>query len=252
MMRSGLWRLRPTAATAAALSRSCTVQTLSTAVASRALADSEVAHFHREGWLIVKGMFSPEEAALMLEAGRNDQILAQQAFDQKDQDGKSSKLLVWNQPVPDANVFNCVARSRRLVSAAEQLLGGQEVYHWHSKLMLKEPAVGGAWEWHQDFGYWYNQGLLYPDLLSAMVALEPASEANGCLELLGGTHKMGRIDHALVGEQQGATASRVNAAKQRHPLVLAEMDAGDCIFFHALTLVRAHITAKPWHSRCLT
>ena len=78
---------------------------------------------------------------------------------QKDQDGKSSKLLVWNQPVPDANVFNCVARSRRLVNAAERLLGGQEVYHWHSKLMLKEPAVGGAWEWHQDYGYWYNQGL---------------------------------------------------------------------------------------------
>ena len=47
---------------------------------------------------------------------------------------------------------------------------------------------------------------------------------------------MGRIDHALVGEQQGATASRVEAAKARHPLVRAEMEAGDCIFFHALTL----------------
>jgi hypothetical protein len=40
-----------------------------------------------------------------------------------------------------------------------------------------------------------------------------------------------------VGEQQGATASRVEAAKAKHPLVHAEMEAGDCIFFHALTLV---------------
>jgi ectoine hydroxylase-related dioxygenase (phytanoyl-CoA dioxygenase family) len=164
---------------------------------TRELTAAEVAFFNAEGYLIVKGLFSDEEAALLLEAGHKDQILAQQAFDQKDQDGKSSKLLVWNQPVPDANVFNTVARSRRLVNAAERLLGGQEVYHWHSKLMLKEPAVGGAWEWHQDYGYWYNQGLLYPDLLSAMVALEPATQANGCLELLAGTHAMGRIDHAL-------------------------------------------------------
>ena len=94
-------------------------------------------------------MFSPEEASLLLEAGRNDRILASQAFAQEDQDGNSSKLLVWNQPVPDNNVFNCVARSERVVGAVTELLGGQEVYHWHSKLMLKEPEVGGAWEWHQ-------------------------------------------------------------------------------------------------------
>eukprot|EP01052_Picozoa_sp_SAG31_P018281 SAG31_NODE_1289_length_8983_cov_9.783543_10_plen_211_part_00 len=87
-----------------------------------------------------------------------------------------------------------------------------------------------------DFGYWYNQGLLYPDLLSAMVALEPASQANGCLELLSGSHTMGRIDHDLIGEQQGATAARVEAAKARHPLVHAEMESGDVVFFHALTL----------------
>eukprot|EP01045_Picozoa_sp_COSAG04_P020619 COSAG04_NODE_2127_length_4738_cov_3.309334_5_plen_144_part_00 len=135
-------------------------------------------------------MFSPEEASLLLEAGRNDRILASQAFAQEDQDGNSSKLLVWNQPVPDNNVFNCVARSERVVGAVTELLGGQEVYHWHSKLMLKEPEVGGAWEWHQgppthtplrcalaltvtltysilaDYGYWYNQGLLCKMILS--------------------------------------------------------------------------------------
>ena len=36
------------------------------------------------------------------------------------------------------------------------------MYHYHSKLMLKEPEVGGAWVWHQDYGYWYQNGCLYP------------------------------------------------------------------------------------------
>jgi hypothetical protein len=29
--------------------------------------------------------------------------------------------------------------------------------------MQKEPRVGGAWEWHQDYGYWYKNGFLYPE-----------------------------------------------------------------------------------------
>lgn len=29
--------------------------------------------------------------------------------------------------------------------------------------MLKQPRVGGAWNWHQDFGYWYQVGCLNPE-----------------------------------------------------------------------------------------
>jgi hypothetical protein len=29
-------------------------------------------------------------------------------------------------------------------------------------MILKEPYVGGAWEWHQDYGYWYHTGCLFP------------------------------------------------------------------------------------------
>ena len=46
------------------------------------------------------------------------------------------------------------ARSRKVVNTLEKLLGGQELYHYHSKLMMKEPRTGGAHLWHQDYGYW--------------------------------------------------------------------------------------------------
>ena len=46
------------------------------------------------------------------------------------------------------------ARSRKVVNTLEQLLGGQELYHYHSKLMMKEARTGGAHLWHQDYGYW--------------------------------------------------------------------------------------------------
>ena len=67
----------------------------------------------------------------------------------------------------------------------EQLLG-DEVYHFHHKMMLKEPRVGGAWEWHQDYGYWYKNGCLLPDMVSCLVALDPARSAPPAYETLRG------------------------------------------------------------------
>eukprot|EP01047_Picozoa_sp_COSAG01_P063528 COSAG01_NODE_8247_length_2858_cov_1.254078_4_plen_234_part_00 len=67
----------------------------------------------------------------------------------------------------------------------------------------------------RSYGYWYNQGLLYPDLLSAMVALEPATRANGCLQLLSGTQRMGRLDHSLVVRACGTTATHRSNTKER-------------------------------------
>ena len=56
------------------------------------------------------------------------------------------------------------ARSKRLVNRVEQLLE-DEAYHYHSKMVLKDAKVGGAWAWHQDYGYWYQNGVLFPKLM---------------------------------------------------------------------------------------
>lgn len=33
-----------------------------------------------------------------------------------------------------------------------QLMGGDEVYHYHAKVILKEAETGGTFAWHQDYG----------------------------------------------------------------------------------------------------
>jgi ectoine hydroxylase-related dioxygenase (phytanoyl-CoA dioxygenase family) len=72
------------------------------------------------------------------------------------------------------------ARCESIVSSAEQILDG-EVYHYHSKMIMKDAKTGGAWAWHQDYGYWYQNGVLSPDLCSASIAVDPATRENGCL-----------------------------------------------------------------------
>ncbi len=53
------------------------------------------------------------------------------------------------------------------------------------------------------------------------------------------SHKMGRIEHVLIGDQAGADGERVQAASERLELVYCEMQPGDAVFFHANTLHRS-------------
>ena len=131
------------------------------------------------------------------------------------------------------------ARSRRVVDTMEELLGG-EVYHYHSKFTAKEPLDGGAWEWHQDYGYWYHNGIVYPYMASVMVALDRATRENGCLQVVKGSHHVGRLEHGVLpGKQVGADPRRVEEILKRLTVEHVEMEPGDGLFFHANVLHRS-------------
>ena len=196
---------------------------------SRILDDLAVERFNRDGYVIVPGLLDDEEARLLLATAKEDRRLAAHAMGLPDDQGGLSKITLWNEPGDD--IYGMVARSVRVVESMSRLLGG-EVYHYHSKLMLKEPEVGGAWVWHQDYGYWYQNGCLYPLLASVFIALDPAARENGCLQVLKGSHRIGRIEHQVISGQLGADPERVEVAKQRHECVAMEMRPGDAAFFH--------------------
>jgi len=193
----------------------------------------ELTRYREDGYLIRRGLFSTEEISLLGAAARGDHALDQAAVARDDGAGNKVRLSLWNHP--GDGIYGMVARCRRMVDSVEQLLGG-EVYHYHSKMILKDARTGGAWAWHQDYGYWYQNGLLFPDLCSVMIAVDAATKENGCLEVLKGSHRMGRINHVLSGDQAGADLERVTEAEKRLEKVYCEMAPGDAVFFHANTL----------------
>lgn len=105
-----------------------------------------------------------------------------------------------------------------------------------------------AWEWHQDYGYWYKNEFLFPEqMMSVMVAVTAANVGNGCLQVIRGSHKMGRVEHGFSGEQVGASQRFVDLALQTMEHVFVELDAGDVLFFHSNILHRseANLSDKP-------
>ena len=203
------------------------------ALPRRVLDAGDVESWERDGFLRVKNFFTKEETSLLLETIEADSTIGAQAMPMKDNDGKSSKLTLWFHLGSDT--YSAFARSTSLMAAAETLLKDKP-YMFHTKIMLKEPRVGGSWEWHQDFGYWYAQGLLHPDkCMSCILAVDDHTVENGCLQVLRGSHKLGRVEHGIFGEQAGADPSKVSAAQhnQGMELVHCELDAGDMLFTHS-------------------
>jgi ectoine hydroxylase len=206
------------------------------------LNSEQIQQFMRDGYIIVRSLFDEEEVAFLLKKARADRDLEQNMLNLKDGEGGVQKLSLWNHAGDD--IYGLVARSPRVVDAMEQLLGS-EVYHYHSKMSIKEPFTGGAWAWHQDYGYWYDNGCLFPDMASCFIAVDPNTRENGCMQVLKGSQRMGRIEHGQFGDQTGADPERTTEAMKIMELEYAEMEPGDALFFHCNTLHRSDQNTSP-------
>jgi ectoine hydroxylase-related dioxygenase (phytanoyl-CoA dioxygenase family) len=202
--------------------------------------DEQKQQFEEDGYLIIRKLFSDGEMNALVACCKSDADMTRAA--ESVSDGDSSRpqppRMIYNNYLQD-DISSAFVASRRVVDNVEFLLD-DEVYHFHHKMMLKAPRVGVAWEWHQDYGYWYaSNHCLYPDMLSCAIAVDPCTRENGCMQVLKGSQKCGRIEHMSVNNQTGADPERVELLLERHDLVYATMDPGDALFFHVNTLHRS-------------
>lgn len=200
------------------------------------LGPSQIEQFDRDGAILLKGLFDRDEIDLLRRSAKEDKQLDDHSFGREDGEGGTVRLSLWNHP--GQGIYGAFARCNRMVDTAEQLLR-DEPYHYHSKMIMKDARVGGAWAWHQDYGYWYSNGVLTPNLVSAFIAVDRATDENGCLQVIRGSHHCGRIHHQLTGEQAGADPERVRAIVERFEVQYVEMNPGDVLFFHSNVLHRS-------------
>ncbi len=203
------------------------------------LSAAQITDYNKDGYLVVKNFLDANEISKLQQIAFDDGAMRKHAFDLNDQAGKKTKLTLWYKPGNDA--YGLLTRSDRMVNGADCLMEGESaVCHFHSKLMQKEPKIGGAWEWHQDYGYWYKNEFLLPgQMISIMIAITDANKENGCLQVIRGSHKMGRVEHGFAGEQVGAAQRYVDLALKTMELVYVELKAGDALFFHPNILHRS-------------
>lgn len=104
---------------------------------------------------------------------------------------------------------------------------GEEPKLVQDQALLKPPHGGGEKPWHQDMAY---GNLTYTKaVMGAWIALDEASEDNGCMHVIPGSHMEGATPHYAVRDWQLCdTQIPVNRD------VIVPLKPGGVLFFHGL------------------
>jgi ectoine hydroxylase-related dioxygenase (phytanoyl-CoA dioxygenase family) len=107
------------------------------------------------------------------------------------------------------------------------------VRFWHDQLFCKPAHHGGVVAWHQDYSYWTRT--VEMQHLTCWCGLDDATEENGCLQYVPGSHRWGLLDKpALAGEMDGLMSMLNETQKEAFKPVSIPLQAGYAAFHHPL------------------
>lgn len=203
----------------------------------RPLSAAERDHFDAHGFLVVRGLFERAELDPLRAAMRRRSWQDRDVLDFMGAEGEATQFSYWTD-LSGPSMLSALPRLARLVDGSEALLG-MPVYHWYSKLVVKEGGCAATVDWHQDFATYHESGVLFPHLVTVAVAITPSTAESGCLEVLPGSHRIGRMNHIDVSGAHLTDPRWVDIALQTMTPELCELDPGDAVFFHGNTLHRS-------------
>lgn len=157
-----------------------------------ALTDAEVAAFHRDGQVTAARRL-PDDLLAELTAAI-DGLIADNP------DVRPEALSGAH--VPRNGDTGVRGRAELLACASHPVLLdmvsrvlGPDLIVWGSHVFAKPAGDGMAVPWHQDGQYWFHVRPL--ETVTAWIAIDPSTRANGCLRVIPGSHRAGALEHGI-------------------------------------------------------
>ncbi len=208
---------------------------------SPALTDEQVAAYHRDGYLILRQCFTPNEIeTFQAEADRlyhSDLVDPMNLRTPTRLLGGGEKETERVDPVIDvSDVFYRAVTDERITEPLRQIFG-EPAHLFKDKLIFKHPGMSG-YQMHQDYAWWQPQGTeshlpsIAPEkILSVMIAIDAADALNGAIELFPGYH-----DRLLTPPGKLTNfREEENRLIDRSKGLLGVTAPGDVVIFHSLT-----------------
>jgi phytanoyl-CoA hydroxylase len=162
---------------------------------------AQVERYREDGYLLVEGLFGPEELD-RLEASF-DQLVSRRLAAGAELDAtwggarwrareQAERTVVLH--THDLQAY-CAEWTRALVqerftAAMSALMGSPNVQLHHTKLFLKPPGIGSPFPLHQDYPHFPHER---HSMMAAVLHLTDASEEMGCIRLIPGSHRAGPL-----------------------------------------------------------
>ena len=154
------------------------------------LTPQQIEDFHREGWLFLPELFSPEEVALLK---RESEAIYREHRPEVWREKTGAPRTAFAAHTYN-EAFGTLGAHPRLIGPVEQLFG-EQVYMHQYKINAKAAFTGEVWQWHQDYGTWKrDDGMPEPRAMNISVFLDEVMPINGPLLLVPRSHNAGDLE----------------------------------------------------------
>ena len=128
-----------------------------------------------------------------------------------------------------------VAADSRVLDVIEGILG-PDILIWSVEFFIKEPQTKSIVSMHQDLTYWGFGAV--DQLLTAWIALSPATEASGCMNFVRGSHKNPILPHEDTYDKDNllSRGQEIQVDVAPEDKVPAELQPGQMSLHHGLMI----------------
>jgi len=205
---------------------------------TRHLTAEEIQRYHEDGVIMVKQAVAPNWLA-MVEAGieearANQSVLGR--FMSRKVEGYQMDIFAWKR----VDVLRDLLYYGPFAHWAQQLMGSNEVRFFYDQMFVKEPGTDAPTPWHQDLSFWPIRG---EQICSFWIPCDVVTRESSGLMYVRGSHKWPQRfkahspDHlaALIDDSMDDIPD-INGNPEKYDLVDWNMEPGDLLMFHPLTL----------------
>ena len=198
--------------------------------------DAAIARYHETGFLAVENVFSPTQVqaaldgmidvidgkypnyrGIQFEAGARALLPTMPREAKQDVVRKIERFMQYDRRL------HAIGTDPALLALVERLIGDKPGI-FSDKALIKPPRIGREKPWHQDHAY-FNVDLS-AKVLTAWIALDPATLDNGCMFLIPGSNREGPVVHFKRRDWQ-ICDDHVQTAR----VVAAPLRPGGVLFF---------------------
>ena len=218
-----------------------------------AMTETQIAQFHRDGYIVFRAMVAPQECSRMLDLTTRDLLAALAPLEYETEVGYPGAPASFEaeggrtvRRLRGAYARDAVLRdfaTDALLAQRLKLLLDEEVVltlAHHNCVMTKHPHFGTATGWHRDIRYWsYARN----ELISVWLALGDEVAANGGLRVIPGSHLL----QLEPGQLDALDFLRPDVAKNQALFaqgVAVDLHAGDVLLFHSGLFHAAGVNAS--------
>ena len=199
----------------------------------------QIAQYNKDGIVCLRDVFDLKWIEFLREAAKEAQKNPgpqAEAYTKEGEKGGFFGDLELSLRLPKFKQFAFESPAAKIV---QTIMQSEKVNFFYDHLIIKEPGTRERTPWHQDMPYWAVKG---NQVCTIWLPLDPIEKSN-CVEYVKSSHSWGKtynpqnfMDGSEYDNANEYTMPDIEANRNDYDIIAFDMQAGDCLVFHGMTI----------------